>query len=217
MTGNLFGVQETGNRLIRIDSETGAVTPVGPLGTAVGDMGLAFDGDGALWMSVEAPTPQLLSVDPASGAATFVGNTGFAITGLAASGDDVFGLRSDGFLLDVDVVTANVTLIGDLGLNGSFEGGIAFDADGVLWGLMTSDNTSSQVVRIDTGSGVAELGPTIPLPFRGLAIPRNATKSPSGVTEPGALVLFLAGAAVMTLKRGRRCLKTFLGRRKLAT
>lgn len=211
VTGSLFGVQESGNRLIRIDSERGAVAPIGALDTVVGDMGLAFDGDGALWMSAETPT-KLFSVDPASGAATSVGNTVFAITGLASSGDDLFGLRSDAVLLEVDVSTGSVSQIGDLGLDGAFEGGLAFDADGVLWGLMTSDNTSSQIVRIDTASGSADVVHTVPLPFHGLAIARSTTEEPPPrVPEPGALILFLTGAALMSLDRGRGRLRSLLG------
>ena len=79
--GVLYGVHSgAGNTLLTIDTTTGAAAPVGSLGPASVDMsGIAFSPTGALYgvdMRFAGPGPdQLHSINPATGAASFIGFT----------------------------------------------------------------------------------------------------------------------------------------------
>ena len=88
--GTLYGVSD-GNptkTLLRIDPTTGLATVVGTLvltgGDTTGqlDLGMAATCDGKLWLS--SGTGLFWQIDPNTAAATFVGNVGAKVTGLAA-------------------------------------------------------------------------------------------------------------------------------------
>ena len=89
--GVLYGLGGDGkNNLVTINRSTGWATLVGLLGGAftVADGGLDFDGDGVLWAMIDpgSGTPsQILTINPATGAATFVATVRDASTGAALS------------------------------------------------------------------------------------------------------------------------------------
>jgi len=78
-TGTLYGVDEYNDEdeLVRIDTTTGAITTIGPIGS-IGSIiveGLAFDPDTNILYGVDPLARLLLTIDTATGAGTVVGST----------------------------------------------------------------------------------------------------------------------------------------------
>ena len=245
-TGALYGVADAGrvppnneqtDFLLQIDTSTGAATAVGQLaglaGTGTGtfgelDDGLAFTCDGNLWLASDT-TNQLWQVDPASGGTRLVGNTGAAISGLAARGNGLYGVSIDGSesLYRIDRGSGLATALGPLGLpDRMFDSGLDFTADGELWATIDYltppagipplrndvarlDPMTGQVLewRVITGAGVDI--DTVQMEGLALAPPGAcgdvAEPEPSEIPGPGplllfALVLVLALSARKTLR-----------------
>lgn len=116
----------------------------------------------------------LLTIDPATGAATVVGPIGFQnVTSLAydASSNTLFGvpfLEDD--LIAIDPTTGAGTLVGGLGIDEIRISGLAFSFQtGVLFGT-TGVNGMDDLVTIDTATGQATLvGSTGLISIEGLA------------------------------------------------
>lgn len=191
-----------------------------PAAVSLHEVGLAFDSVGRLWLVDEGG--RLYQVDPGTAAVSEAANFGRPVHGLAGCGSTLFGLtRPSGQSQPVQLVRIEPD-------NGPFEvfgpghsevwmgdgGGLDFDTDGRLWGVL--HNTSGIpspvldfTVEFDPATGgvlrfnhVGELG-------RGLAIgPPPAVCPGRGVTEvpalgfPGLVVLagLLAIGAVWRLK-----------------
>jgi hypothetical protein len=183
--GVLYGVDDATDRLLIINLETGAATIVGNLGlpdaavSTPADFGLSFDCDGGLWLASDQ-TQSLYSVDPESGAASLVagsGSLGVPITGLAVVGDTLYGLGAEGSesLHRIDTTTGVATVIGarlssELSYN---DGGLAFDATGVLWGIADHSNPAfppSDIFRIAPLNGAASVVATTITGAESLAI-----------------------------------------------
>jgi hypothetical protein len=172
LDGVLYGVDDATDRLISIDLETGAGTFVGNLGlpdisvSSPADFGMSFDCDGGLWLSSDQ-TQSLYSVDPESGAASLVGSSGSLgapITGLSIVRDILYGLGAEGSenLYKIDMTTGVATAVGGRLSNqlSYSDGGLSFDATGLLWGI--SDNTNpafppSDIFRISLSTGAASV------------------------------------------------------------
>lgn len=110
-TGTLYGVDQAANTLVRIDKTTAEVTEIGPLGAADVD-GLAYDpGRDRLLASARNAdgNGRLLAVDPLTGAATTIGDTGMdrgPALAFARDTGTVFGYNAGaGTLLRLDPVT----------------------------------------------------------------------------------------------------------------
>lgn len=223
----LFGVDDVKDRLVTCDTNTGACKSIGSLGFDVTDTGLTFANNGELYMSTDAPKNPLrfFKVDPKTGMATWIGNQGTEITGLAASTLAVFGLGGDGKnnLVLLDLTNGNATPIGPLGGITLQDGGLDFDRDNVLFGindLGPGPSKASQLFKIDQTSGKATVITTLKDPsgkplngFEGLAIDGGICATPAfgeallidapaldlwGMT---ALALGLAMAALLVLRR----------------
>jgi hypothetical protein len=160
--------------LIRIDPATGAGVLIAPLAGLAGqgvpgagnsfelDYGLAFTADGRLWLSSDT-TSLLWEVTPGTGATRLVGSTGARITGLAARGNDLYGVSAAGSesLYRINTGTGAATLVGSLGLSDRmYDAGLDFDANGRLW--ITIDYFSppsgipplrNDLAEIDLGTG----------------------------------------------------------------
>lgn len=144
--GALFAVADalSTKTLLQISPTTGLATTVGTLNLTGGnvageiDIGLAFTCDGRLWMS--SGTGLLWQVDPGNATATFIGNLGVKITGLAAKGNVLYGAGSQGNnnLYRIDLATAATTLVGAYGSNVSYvtTASPAFDSSGQLHALL---------------------------------------------------------------------------------
>ncbi len=104
-------------------------------------------------------TSDLYTIDPDTGAATSVGASGFAITGLSFRPSDgvLFGVTSNNSgsnpraLITVDPVTGSGTLVGALGVTSGLAD-IAFRSDDALYGYSPSDRT---LYSVNTTTGAA--------------------------------------------------------------
>jgi hypothetical protein len=226
----LYGVDDVKDRLVTCDIKTGACTSVGSLGLDVTDTGLSFSKDGRLFMSTDAPKNPIrfFSLDPATGVATWVGNQGTEVTGLAANLFALYGLGGDGKdnLVVVDPASGKATSIGPLDGVTLQDGGLDFDRDGILYGLndlgpgSNASGKPSQLFTISTQTGKATLAATLKDPsgkpingFEGLAIDGGVCAVAGfGQAVPveapaldtlglGLLALGLATAALMVLRR----------------
>lgn len=170
--GQLFGVADGLNALYRINPTSGRATRVGPLSglpaSQTGfDFGLTFTRDGRLWLSSDT-SRQLWEVNPSSGAVTLVGELGARISGLAARGNEVFGIGvtdtvtgpGDQGLWRIDVGTGAATLVGAFSdPMPVVDAGLDFDAQGRLWAVLDfnprpiKNFRPTELVRLDPETG----------------------------------------------------------------
>ena len=146
-TGTLYGSDVYWDQLVRIDTVTGSVTPIGPLGfTAV--RGLEFDPTTGTLYGADSTSDQLLEIDVQTGAASVVGKLGVVASGLSGLAFDpntgtLYG--SDDLwnrLVEIDVQTGKASIIGPTGIPDV--DGLAFDpATNTLYG--TSPMTLSSI------------------------------------------------------------------------
>ncbi|MFL6200618.1 MAG: hypothetical protein ACJ76J_15695 [Thermoanaerobaculia bacterium] len=223
----LYGVDDVKDRLVTCDLKTGGCTTVGSLGLDITDTGLAFANDGRLFMSTDAPKNPLrfFALDPKTGAATWIGNQGTEVTGLAGNLFGLYGLGGDGKdnLVTVDPATGRATSIGPLGTVTLQDGGLDFDRDGTLYGLNDigpGSGKPSQLFTIDLQTGRATVVATLKDPagkpiygFEGLAIDGGICAAKGfgqavAVDAPaldgwglGLLAVGLAAAALLVLRR----------------
>ena len=227
--GTLFGISDASKQLIRVNTSTGKgalVGATGLIGQGVGqfdalDFGLAFTYDGRLWAS-SATVNKLWRLDPNTALATLVGSTGAHISGLAARGNDLYGIGSNGNenLYRIDTTTGAATLVGPL-----FPGqtvhygnaGLDFGANGILYGVLnyspTQPNRPSDLVRINVDTGAAQiLGQTVidsdALALAPPAAPLAAGAPPIPALSPPmltlmALLALLLGAAFVARRAER--------------
>lgn len=214
--GDLFAVNPATSQLLKCSTESGACTVVGTLtGVApslTGNAGLAFAADGKLYVGLNAA---LFRVDPATGAATFVGNTGVAIGGLAgiapqancASGLYALGSNTDrGRLFCVSTANGAVTPLTTLAGLSPVDGGLDGLADeSVLYGVADNGSAGSQIFRIAADKLVPEQ--IIKVTVNGsdltglesLAIQRVATIAPTDIDAHAVPVGGLLPSAVLAL------------------
>jgi len=144
-SGTLYGVSDTngGKILLRIDPATGLATAVGTLTLTGGDtsgqldLGMASTCDGKLWLS--SGTGLFWQVDPNTANATFVGNLGAKITGLAARGNQVYGAGSQGNnnFYAINTSTGAASLLGAYGTSTYVTtSSPGFDTSGHLWAVL---------------------------------------------------------------------------------
>jgi hypothetical protein len=222
----LFGVDDVTDRLLTCDTATGACKQVGNLGVDITDTGLAFADAFTLYMSTDAPKnpTRFYKVNRITGKATLIGDQGQEVTGLAAGPDGIFGLGGDGRdnLVRIDLETGAATPVGPLGTIKASDGGLDFDADGVLWGVEDAGlRNPGRIFTVDTSTGQAAVVATVHLEdgtklggFEGLAVddgvctalagPATAVNVPT-VSEWGlaALAALLTVTGLFVLRRMR--------------
>jgi hypothetical protein len=205
--------------LVRINTSTGAGTLVGPLTGLAGvgpsgnlDYGLAATCDGRLWMSSDT-TSQLWEVSPSSGGARFVGNLGQQVSGLAARGDQLYGVTvgQTPSLLRIDLASGATSMVGPLGVGGIVDdAGLDFDVSGALWAVLDPEPTDegfSRVARVNstTGQGTVIATANILVGLEGMAISppgfcgSAVPAEPRTVPGPGAPLLTLLGVLALAL------------------
>lgn len=223
----LYGVDDVKDRLVTCNLTTGACETVGSLGVDITDTGLTFANDGSLYMSTDAPKDPIrfFRLDPGTGNATWIGDPGLEITGLAANQLAIYGLGGDGkdVLVQVDPTSGAASPIGPLQTVTLQDGGLDFDHDGTLYGLNDigpGSGKASQLFKIDLATGKATVVAVTKDPsgkalngFEGLAIDDGmcsvhgfgsavAVDAPAldgwGVT---LMALGLVAAALMVLRR----------------
>ena len=153
----LFGVDDTTDQLLTIDSGTGAATAVGPLG--FGEFsGLEATSDGTLY-GARYTTDELYTIDQSTGAASLVGSFGPAFTNIQD-----LAFNSLGVLYGFDDATDNLVTI-NLGtgaattvvhLPNTNVTGLAFDASDRL---LAVDPIDGKLFEVNQGTGaLAEIG-----------------------------------------------------------
>ena len=172
--GRLFAVDDTENRLLTINPQTGAGANVGLFGVDIEEPGLAIDCSGRVWMSaLEFPgaIENLYELDPVTGAATLVGPLGQSVTGLTSRSGLLYGLGQtpDDNLVTIDTATGAATVIGPLQNERVAGGGLEFDGNGQLWGL--ADEAGPRIFTIDPATGRATPRAQVTFGFESLAIP----------------------------------------------
>jgi len=168
------GAPVANSKLVTVNLADGTQTIVGDMGHLFFDGGMTFDKDGNLWLYADTNDAAcsgascLYSVNPKTGATTFVGNGGtFLATGLAANCSTVFatgaqlqGTFTSDALYTVNTATAAVTKVGTgLGLS-VFTTGLDFASDGTLYVLgepLTAGPliNAPKTATVDTTTGAA--------------------------------------------------------------
>ncbi len=168
-SGNLYGISDTDSvkTLLQINPTTGLATNLGAVtltgGNVTGqlDLSMAFTCDGRLWMS--SGTGLFWQVDLSTASVTFVGNIGAKITGLAARGNVLYGIGSQGNnnLYTIDLTTGAATLVGAFGSSAPYITTIsaAFDAAGNLHAVLDF-NPPPSGTTITQWNDLAQITPT---------------------------------------------------------
>jgi len=128
-SGNLYSATDTGD-FVSINMSTGRASVIGTFGNGYESSGdLAFGPDGSLFGTVKAPgrtTDVLISVNPSTGKATEIGDTGYRdVFGLFFVEDHLYGVTTENLLITIDTQTGNASLVRQL----SFSAWGAQDAD----------------------------------------------------------------------------------------
>jgi hypothetical protein len=159
-------------QLVRVDAVTGQLTVIGPLGISRNLNGLVRTNDGALYAIAGEGTGNdaFYSVNPSTGAATLIGNTGLEVAfGLAydSAADTIYGLGlvSPGLrgLVTFNRATGQATPVSPLATSQpSSTNGLAFDSvnnrvlaynfdDGQIYGFHPVTGERSTLAQIAAG------------------------------------------------------------------
>jgi hypothetical protein len=181
----LYGADDDTNTLVRVSRVTGLAQPIGGAGNRFNtgltplsrklDFGMSFTCEGELYV-VSDVERSLFRANLESGALSQIGASGALaapITDIAVRGSEVFGigvgLTAQGLsaapnLYRLDLQTPSAELIGPLGPAAApyNNAGLSFDGEGNLWAItdrraVAGQDLPSQVLRIDTESGLATL------------------------------------------------------------
>ena len=118
---NLFGVSHIQDVLITINSQSGAGTSVGPLGVNFGYTGATWSDEEQVIYAIDASSDGLFKISPESGEATFVAPLSLPMgtVGIEMHPDNgvLYACSDAAHLLSVDLITGEVTDIGDMGQN----------------------------------------------------------------------------------------------------
>jgi hypothetical protein len=230
---HLFAVSDAGSvkSLLQINQGTGLATVVGSLNLGTSqqlDLGAAFTCDGNLWMS--SGSGRFWQVNPSNATVTEIGDLGVKVTGLAAQGNVLYGMGSQGNnnLYRIDQSNAQATLVGAYGSGASYisTASPAFDGNqlwavldyiplpGAQWSdLAQMDTVSGSLTNLGSitaqGSSVNDLAF---IGLKGLAIPPTACLASPPVSDPAPALSWFGMAAMialLTLIAGTR-----LGRRR---
>jgi len=179
--GTLYGADDALNTLVTVNTNSGFSSPVGGITTNMGvplqnlDLGMTFACDGTL-LVVSAAQQSLFSASLETGLLSRIGDAGslgVPITGIAARGNQLYGIGQGRDSTDqlvtaapnlyrIDRESASAELIGPLGpaVAPYVNAGLDFDAEGRLWALTDrrdggQPNLFSQILEIDPASGQA--------------------------------------------------------------
>jgi streptogramin lyase len=182
--GNLFGVKGGGlssNNLIAIDKTTGAGSVIGAtvIDILSGLGSQAFLGlaqTNVLYATQGNNGDQLATIDPLTGVATSVGNTGLHLSGLAVSsaGELLATTRINSDLYRLDAATGDAYLVGPTGV--FYLDAIAFDRGGHLWGI-NNDGPSTMFAINPATAAASPIGETGAPWIAGLAFDPNDGKA----------------------------------------
>jgi len=177
--GQLYGVDDASNSLLRIDAFSGAGIRVGGIENNLGlnattsfDFGMTFVCGSAQPLLTSDTTSQLFQLDLANnGRAQEVGSFGeVSLTGLASAVIDgefrIYGIGAGNInqgLYRIDPESLQATLVGPLAAAASYnDAGLAFDANGGLWAItdrtaVNGQSSGGQILNIDPETGAASV------------------------------------------------------------
>jgi hypothetical protein len=201
--GALYGMlnwQTASNRLGLYNQTTGQITAVGGTFGVASMLALEIAADGSMYAGSWGATNNFFSINPATGAATVIGSTGFDLM-------MDFAFDSAGRLWAIEnsngsnnLWTINLTTgVGThvTGVTGAFGliMSIMFDADGTLYA--TDYISNSHLYRVNTVTGVAtDLGAT------GLSFAHGGDIA--AVPEPASMLLLASGLVAGVARYRRR-------------
>jgi len=170
----IYGADDNTKTLVQIELSDGRALPVANVNQNFGfgnvqenhDYGMTFACDGRLFLVVKH-NQGLYQVNPETGKATLIGQTGHNFTSLASWDNRLYGVASGDFnLYEINPETAEASLVGSLGNLGGgvdlYGSGMSFDSDGQLWliiNLRLSDPLNplpSRIFKVDIQSGQAD-------------------------------------------------------------
>jgi hypothetical protein len=204
-SGNAFGVTSNNSTMPHtfgsVDLTTGAFTSIHDYGSSGQNLNdICFDGSDVLWGIRQ--DARLVTIDPATGLTTLIGNTGLgAISGgglTFSAGGTLFLVTyvSGDKLYSLDTSTAAPTLIGLTGVPNSI-GAMATSPDtNVIYGV-TPFNGSFWTVDIGTGAATLVGTTTIPQPD-GLAFGPAAATGPFRLAASPSSVSVVQGGSTTT-------------------
>lgn len=198
--GEIYAVNPATAQLVKCSSTTGACSAVGVLGglpQIQTNAGLAFSSTGSLYLAANAV---IYRVDPATAAASALGTTGPALSGLAgvapsarcASG--IFGMGGNndkGKIYCVDTSNGVATLLGTISLT-PLDAGLDGDTStGLVWGI--TNDVPAKVFAVTPATLTVGNMSTVTLAgeeiggFESLAI-AHSVKASAGAADPGGVI-----------------------------
>lgn len=152
-TGKMYGTDDATDKLIVINTDTGAATAVGALGFA-DVQGIAFDPNTDTLYGVNSTTAQLIRINTATGAGTAIGALGLTdVRGLVfdPNHNKLYGTdNTTDRLIVINTTTGAGTAVGALGF--SDVRGLAFDPNtDTLYG---ADANTDKLITINPATGV---------------------------------------------------------------
>ncbi len=214
-TGIVYGLNQSA-QIFTINPITGTgtfqsnVTPAAvPLGEFEGDIAFDASTNQLYWFASTGGAPNLVRINPTTGAAVNLGGLRVGGQALATSGpvnadacaflgNTLYAVMTDGLaggananledaLVTIDLTTLNVTLIGPTGVNFQIGGaGMTYDANAGVFYFVSSTFTSDDLYQINPTTGQATLvGPTgIPGFTTGLALAGTAAPAVATIDDP---------------------------------
>lgn len=215
----LYGVGIVGGNftLLRINTNTGAGTPIGPTNLPGPCQDMAFRSDGKLFCY---SLGSIFTLSTSTGASTLVGNTGGFPDGdgLAFSSGSILYTANQRELDSVNQSTGAITLVLPLNYSPAFGVGesrpsaMKFHPNGTLYASVItgfssvadisiqSGSASLGIINISTGA-VTRVGPTV----TGLDALAIGASNPSSVPAPSSWLLVVTGLALVVIYlTGRR-------------
>jgi hypothetical protein len=113
----LFGIENTTDQLLTLDTATGAGTPVGALGYDFGTSGATWCEAQSLVYGIDGTTDALFEIDPVTGlATTLVGITGMSFGSVSVellpANGTIYACTNDSVLYSIDPQSGVATAIG---------------------------------------------------------------------------------------------------------
>lgn len=198
--GEIYGVNPATAQLVKCSSSTGACSAVGVLGglpQIQTNAGLAFSSTGALYLAANAV---IYRVDPATAAASALGTTGPALSGLAGvlpsarCSSGIFGMGGNndkGKIYCVDTSNGVATLLGNISLT-PLDAGLDGDTStGLVWGI--TNDVPAKVFAVTPATLAVGNMSTVTLAgeeiggFESLAI-AHSVKASAGAADPGGVI-----------------------------
>jgi len=169
LAAELIGADVLDRTLYRIDTDEGTVTPIGYHGVASGFCGLDYaTREDALIGVTRMTNARLYLVDPSTAVATYIGDLGIGYVFEGALAYDpttgfLYGANGgsdeEPQLFTVDPSTGAAVLLGVVGGGVHDFAGLAFDAEGQLYGLDRFTNALWAIDKYDPdGPGTMQIG-----------------------------------------------------------